>query len=217
MHRLLPFLALLIVTPALAESLDCAVIKSTTHSFELTLDWTRTEKGKDPLAVQMHQQVTRKADETIVYEFFSPQKFVRRTLNRTGFRMQIRTNGEAAAESRVSTYSIDVTRDYFGLGKPFDFNEVVKGADGITVVSDVNTSVSFDDAVNVELGGCSYALTKIIQSSHGSVRGIAGSNRAEIWYSRDLRTALYTRFEEDDGSIVEQRARSISTTFTPVE
>jgi hypothetical protein len=36
-------------------------------------------------------------------------------------------------------------------------------------------------------------------------------------YSRDLRTALYTRFEEDDGSIVEQRARSISTTFTPVE
>ena len=216
MHRLLPFLALLIVTPALAESLDCAVIKSTTHSFELTLDWTRTEKGKDPLAVQMHQQVTRKADETIVYEFFSPQKFVRRTLNRTGFRMQIRTNGEAAAESRVSTYSIDVTRDYFGLGKPFDFNEVVKGADG-TVVSDVNTSVSFDGAVNVELGGCSYALTKIIQSSHGSVRGIAGSNRAEIWYSRDLRTALYTRFEQDDGSIVEQRARSISTTFTPVE
>jgi hypothetical protein len=104
--------------------------------------------------------------------------------------MQIRTNGEAATESRVSTYSIDVTRDYFGLGKPFDFNEVVKGADGITVVSDVNTSVSFDDAVNVELGGCSYALTKIIQSSHGSVRGIADSNRAEIWYSRDLRTAL---------------------------
>jgi hypothetical protein len=113
MHRLLPFLALLIVTPALAESLDCAVIKSTTHSFELTLDWTRTEKGKDPLA--------------------------------------------------------------------------------------------------------SYALTKIVQSSDGSVRGIAGGNRAESWYSRDLKTALYTRYEEDDGSIVEQRARAISTTFTPVE
>ncbi len=162
MHRLLPFLALLIVTPALAESLDCALIKSTTHSFELTLDWTRTEKGKDPLAVQMHQQVTRKANETIVYEFFSPGKFVRRTLNGTGFRTQIRTAGEAAAASRVSTYSIDVSRDYFGLGKPFDFNEVVKGADG-TVVSDVNTSVSFDGAVNVELGGCTYALTKIIE------------------------------------------------------
>ena len=216
MYRLLPFLTLLIVTPALAESLDCAVIKSPTHSFELTLDWTRTAKGKDSLAVQMHQQVTRKADETIVYEFSSPEKFVRRTLSVTGFRTQIRTAGETATASRVSTYSIDVTRDYFGLGKPFDFNEVVKGADG-TVVSDVNTSVSFDGAVNVELGGCTYALTKIMESSHGSVRGIDGSNRAEIWYSRDLRAALYTRYEADDGSIVEQRARAISTSFTPVE
>ena len=81
----------------------------------------------------------------------------------------------------------------------------------------MNTSVSFDGAVNVELGGCTYALTKIIESSHGSVRGIAGSNRAERWYSRDLRTALYARYEEDNGSIVEQRARAIWTSFTPVE
>ena len=149
MRRLLPLLAFLFVTPALAETLDCAVIKSTTRPFELTYDWTRTAAGKDPLAVQMRQQVNRKTDETIVYEFFSPGKFVRRTLNGAGFRVQIRTAGETT--SRVSTYSIDVTKDYFGLGKPFDFNEVVKGADG-TVVSDVNTSVSFDGAVNVEVG-----------------------------------------------------------------
>jgi hypothetical protein len=139
MRRLSPLLALLFVTPALAETLDCAVIKSTTRPFELTYDWTRTAGGKDPLAVQMRQQVNRKADETIVYEFFSPGKFVRRTLNGAGFRVQLRTAGETT--SRVSTYSIDVTKDYFGLGKPFDFNEVVKGAGG-TVVSDVNTSVS---------------------------------------------------------------------------
>jgi hypothetical protein len=36
-----PLLALLFVTPALAETLDCAVIKSTTHPFELTFDWRR--------------------------------------------------------------------------------------------------------------------------------------------------------------------------------
>jgi hypothetical protein len=168
MRRLSLLLALLFVTPALAETLDCAVIKSATHPFELTFDWTRTEKGKDALAVQMRQQVSRKADETVVYEFFSPGKFVRRTLNGAGFRTQIRTAGEPAAASRVSTYSIDVTRDYFGLGKPFDFNEVVKGADG-SVVADMDISVSFDGAVNVEVGGCAYVLTKIIEQSHGSV------------------------------------------------
>jgi hypothetical protein len=216
MRRLSALLALLLVTPAFGESLDCALIKSTMHPFELTFDWTRTEKGKEPLAVQFRQQVIRKVDETVVYEFFSPGKFVRRTLNGAGFRMQIRTAGETAAASRISTYSIDATKDYFGLGKPFDFNEIVKGADG-TLVSDVNTSVSFDGAVDVEVGGCTYRLTKIIESSHGTVRGIAGSNRAELWYSRDLKTALYTRNEDGDGSIVEMRARSISTSFTPVE
>ena len=216
MRRLSPLLALLFVTPALAETLDCAVIKSTTHPLELTFDWTRTADGKDPLAVQMRRQVNRKADETIVYEFFSPEKFVRRTLNGVGFLMQVRSAGEAASASRVATYSIDVTKDYYGLGKPFDFNQVMKGADG-AVVSDVNTSVSFDGAVDVELGGCVYALTKITESSHGSVRGVAGSNRAEMWYSRDLKTSLYSRSEEGDGSIVELRARDISTSFTPVE
>ena len=215
MRQLPLLLALLLVTPTLAETLDCAVIKSTMRPFELTYDWTRTVGGKDPLAVQMRQQVSRKADETVVYEFFSPGKFVRRTLNGAGFRVQLRTAGETT--SRVSTYSIDVTKDYFGLGKPFDFNEVVKGADG-AVVSDVNTSVSFDGAVSVEVGGCTYPLTKIIELSHGTVRGVAGSNRAEIWYSRDLKTSLYSRSEDgSDGSVVELRARAIWTSFLPVE
>ena len=216
MRQLSPLLALLFVTPTLAETLDCAVIKSTTHPFELTFDWTRTADGKDPLAVQMRRQVSRKADETIVYEFFSPGKFVRRTVNGASFLMQVRSAGEPASASRVATYSIDVTKGYYGLGKPFDFNQVMTGADG-TVVSDVNTSVSFDGAVDVELGGCAYTLTKIIESSRGSVRGKAGSNRAEIWYSRDLKTSLYSRSEDGDGSIVELRARDISTSFTPVE
>jgi hypothetical protein len=61
MRPLLPLLALLLVTPALGETLDCAVIRSTTHPFELTLDWTRTVGGKDPLAVQMRRQVSRRA------------------------------------------------------------------------------------------------------------------------------------------------------------
>lgn len=140
---------------------------------------------------------------------------MRRTLNGAGFRMQIRTNGETT--SRISTYSIDVTKDYFGLGEPFDFNEVVKDVDG-TVVADMNISVSFDGAINIEVGRCTYALTKIIESSRGTVRGVVGSNRAEIWYSRDLKTALYSRSEDGgDGAIVELRARAISTSFTPVE
>ena len=39
MRRLSPLLVLLFVTPALAETLDCAVIKSATHPFE------RSEEG----------------------------------------------------------------------------------------------------------------------------------------------------------------------------
>ena len=109
-----------------------------------------------------------------------------------------------------------MTRDYFALGKPFDFKEIVKGEDG-AVVADMDTSVSFDGAVNVEIGGCSYALTKIIESSHGSVRGKTGSSRIESWYSRDLKTALYIRNEDGDGPVMEMRARDISTSFKPVE
>ncbi|WP_213738305.1 hypothetical protein [Bradyrhizobium sp. dw_411] len=216
MRRLAPLLALFFVTPAFAEPLDCAVIKSTTRPFEITFDWTATRKDKEPLAVQMHRQVIRKADETVVYEFFSPAKFTRRASNPNGFRMQVRSSGEAATAARVSTYSIDVTKDYFALGKPFDFKEIVKGEDG-AVVADMDTAVSFDGAVNVDVGGCSYALTKIIEVSHGSVRGKAGSNRIETWYSRDLKTPLYTRNEDGDGPVMEMRARDISTSFKPVE
>jgi hypothetical protein len=218
-YRLSLLLALFFVffiTPALAETLDCAVIKSTTHPFEIAFDWTMTQQGKEPLAVAMRRQVIRKADETIVYEFFSPAKFTRRTLNPAGFRMQVRSAGEAATAARVSTYSIDVNKDYFALGKPFDFKEIVKGEDG-AVVADMDTSVSFDGTVNVDIGGCTYALTKIIEASHGSVRGKAGSNRIESWYSRDLKTPLYTRNEDGEGPVMEMRARDISTSFKPVE
>jgi uncharacterized protein with GYD domain len=216
MRPLLLLLALLFVTPALAETLDCAVIKSTMHPFELTFDWTVTQKGKEPLTVQMRRQVIRKADETIVYEYFLREKFTRRTLNPAGFRMQVRSAGEAATAARISTYSIDVTKDYFALGKPFDFKEIVKGEDG-SDVADMDIAVSFDGTVNVDVGGCSYALTKIIESSHGSVRGKAGSNRIESWYSRDLKTALYIRNEDGDGPVMEMRARDISAPFKPVE
>jgi hypothetical protein len=44
-----------------------------------------------------------------------------------------------------------------------------------------------------------------------------GSNRSEQWYSRDLKTSLYSRTENSRGAIVEIRARDISTSFTPVE
>lgn len=214
MRRLWSLLAIMLVTPALADTLDCALIKSTMRPFELTFDWTHTAAGKEPLAVQLRRQVNRKADETVAYEMFSPDKFIRRTSNNLGFLLQTGRAGETS--SRVATYSIDVTKDYFGLGKPFDFNQVTKDSDG-TVVSDLNTSVSFGGAVDIELDGCTYPVTKIIQSNHGSVRGVAGNNRVEYWYSRDLKTSLYSRDEESDGSVIELRARGLSTSFKPVE
>ena len=214
MRRLWSLLAIVLATPAPADTLDCALIKSTMRPFELTIDWTRTAVGKEPLAVQIHRQVDRKADETVDYEMFSPGTFIRRTSNGVGFRLQTRRSGDAT--SRVATYSIDITKDYFGLGKPFDFNQLTKDADG-TVVGDLNTSVSFGGAVDVELDGCTYSLTKIIESSRGVVRGVAGSARVEYWYSRDLKTSLYSRDEEGDGPVIELRARGLSTSFKPVE
>jgi hypothetical protein len=217
MRRLWPLLALLLsVTPAFADTLDCAVIKSTALPVELAFDWTWTEAGKDPLAVQMRRQIIRSADETVLYEFFSPAKFTRRTLNGAGFRTQVRTAGEAASAARVSSYSIDVTKDYLGLGEPFAFQEVVKDPDG-AVVSDIETSISFAGAADMQLGGCAYPLIKIIEESHGTARGKPGSNRSERWYSLDLKTSLYSRTENGNGAIVEIRARDISTSFTPVE
>jgi len=214
MRRLWALLAMLSVTPAGAETLDCAQIKSTLRPFELTIDWTGKKEGKDPLVMPMRRQVIRKPDETVEYEIYSPERFTRRTLNVAGFLLQSRRAGETT--SRVVTYSIDVANDYFALGKPFDFNEVVKDADG-TVASDLDTSVSFDGAGDFELDGCAYPITKIIASSHGSVRGAARSYRTEYWYSRDLKTSLYTRYETSDGFVVEIRARGLSTSFKPVE
>lgn len=214
MRRLWPLLAMVVAAPAQADTLDCALIKTTLRPFELALDWSGTAPGKEPLAVQMRRQVNRKADETVDYEMFTPEKFVRRRVNANRFLTEV-FNSAAGAPVFV-TYSIDVTKDYFGLGKPFDFHQIVKGADG-AVVSDLDTSVTFEGAVDVELEGCAYSLTKIVETSHGSIRGAAGSDRAEIWYSRDLRTPLYTRHEDGEGSVIELRARGLSTSFKPVE
>jgi hypothetical protein len=214
MRRLSPLLALLLVTPAGAETLDCAAMKSTTRAFELAIDSTDKSVGKDPYTLQIRRQVDRKADKTIVYDIFSPEKFLRRTFNANGLLMEFLGAGDTTP--RIASYSIDTTKDYFGLGKPFDFAIVMKTPDG-KVNSETNTSVSFDSNVNVELGGCSYTLTRIIETSHGDVNGKAATNRVELWYSRDLKTSLYSRLENGDGYVLELRARDITTSFTPIE
>ncbi|MGD0187357.1 MAG: hypothetical protein ABSC25_19195 [Roseiarcus sp.] len=214
MRRLLSLLAVTFAAPAAADTIDCAAMKSTTRAFELAVDSTNISAGKDPYALHMRRQVNRKADETVVYDIFPSQKFLRRTFNANGFFKQFLGVGDTAPS--VASYSIDTTKDYFGLGKPFEYNIVMKTADG-KVVSDTNTSVTFDSDVDVELGGCSYRLTRIVESSHGGVNGKTQDNRVELWYSRDLKTSLYSRLENSNGTILELRARDISTSFTPVE
>jgi hypothetical protein len=199
MRRLLPLLALAFGGPAAADTLDCAVMKSTTRAFELAIDSTDASTGKDPYTLRLRRQVDRKADETVVYDIFPSGKFLRRKFNVNGLLTEFLAAGDKAP--RIATYSIDANKDYFGLGKPFDFNIVMKTADG-KVVSDTNTSVSFDADVDVELGGCAYRLTRIIESSHGGVDGKIQNNRVELWYSRDLKTSLYSRLENNDGHIL---------------
>jgi len=214
MRRLLPLLALLFASPALAEAPDCAALKSTTNAFELTIDSTSTKPGKDPVARQTRRQVDRKAGETVVYDIFSPDVFLRSKFTSNGFVTENFDTNEKVR--RVASYSVDTTRDYFGLGEPFDFNVVMKSEDG-EVYSDVNTAVSFDGKIDIELGGCPYTLTRMRQASHGTSNGKPLNNRSEVWYSPDLKTSLYSRTENSDGSIFELRARDISTSFTPVE
>ncbi len=214
MRRLLCLLAVAFVSPAAADTLDCAVIKSTPRAFELAIDYTDKSVGKDPVTLAMRRQVDRKADETVVYDIFSPEKFLRRTFNANGLLTAFLGVGDKAP--RIATYSIDTTKDYFGIGKAFDFNIVMKTADG-KVSSDTNTSVTFDSDVEVELGGCAYRLTRIIESSHTAVGDKTVNNRVELWYSRDLKTSLYSRLENSDGYVLELRARDISTSFTPIE
>ncbi len=214
MRRLLPLLAVAFGAPAAADTLDCAVIKSTTRAFELAIESTDKSVGKEPYTLHMRRQVDRKADETLVYDIFPSEKFLRRTFNANGLLMEFLGVGDNAP--RIASYSIDTTKDYFGLGKPFDFNIVMKTADG-KVNSDTNTSVAFDGDVDVVLGGCAYRLTRIIESSRTAANGKIVNNRVELWYSRDLKTSLYSRLENSDGAILELRARDISTSFSPVE
>ena len=51
MRRLPGLLFLFLAFPAAAETLDCALIKSTTNPFELTLDSTSTKEGKEPVTI----------------------------------------------------------------------------------------------------------------------------------------------------------------------
>jgi hypothetical protein len=75
MRRLPGLLLLFLAFPAAAETLDCALIKSTTNPFELTLDSTSTKQGKEPVTTQTRRQINRKPDATIVYDIFSTAGF----------------------------------------------------------------------------------------------------------------------------------------------
>jgi hypothetical protein len=201
--------------PATAETLDCTLIKSTTNPIELTLDSTSVIEGKEPSTFQTHRQVNRKAGATIVYDIFSaPDLFLRRTYNDNAFELEAYFSKEKAR--RLASYSIDLQKDYLGLGQPFDFVLQMKDERG-KVVSEMNASVSYDGTVDVELGGCTYHLTKIVTVNKGLNNDKPYSNRSVIWYSRDLKTSLYSRVDVGDGSSFEFRARDISTKVTPVE
>ena len=157
----------------------------------------------------------RKAGETTVYDIFSsPNLFLRRTYNANSFLTEAYFSKEKVR--RTASYSIDAGVDYFGLGKPFDFTLSMKADDG-KVASTVTTKVSFNGTIDVQLGGCTYQLTKIIEANHGTRDDKPFDNRTEVWYSRDLKTSLYSRAENSDGSVYELRARDITTMVTPVE
>jgi hypothetical protein len=215
MRRLLALLALTSAVPAGAETLDCALIKSTTNPFELAMDSTSTKGALEPTTTKTRRQVRRKAGETTVYDIFtSSDLFLRRTYNANSFLTEAYFSDEKVR--RTASYSIDAGVDYFALGKPFDFTLSMKADDG-KVASTVTTNVSFNGTIDVELGGCTYKLIKIVEANHGKSNDKPIDNRTEAWYSRDLKTSLYSRAENSDGSVFELRARDITTTLTPVE
>ena len=215
MRRLLGLLALLLACPAAADTLDCALIKSTTDPFELTLDSTSVKDGKEPVTVQTRRQVIRKAGATIVTDIFSGENvFLRRTYNHNAFVTEAYFSTEKVR--RVASYSVDINKDYLGLGQPFGFTLQMKSEDG-KVGSEVNASISYDGLVDIELGGCTYRLTKIVTVNKGVSNDKPFSNRSVAWYSRDLKTSLYSHVDNGDGSSFEFRARGISTNVTPVE
>jgi len=214
MRRWLPLLALLAASPAAAEAPDCAALKSTTNAFELTIDYSSAKPGQDPVARKTRRQVDRKAGETIVYDIFSPEVFLRRRFTANGFLTENFDSNEKVR--RAASYSVDTAKDYFALGDPFDYTVVMKSEDG-KVYSDVHSAISFGGKIDIELGGCPYTLTRMFQANHGTSNDKPLNNRSEVWYSPDLKTSLYSRTESSDGFILELRARDISTSFTPVE
>jgi len=214
MRRIVVLLALSLVAPASAQTLECAALKAGPQPFELTLDSSDKAVGKDPNALQIRRQVHRKADETTVTDIFPSDKTLRRTYYANGLLKEFLGFGETAPH--VASYSIDTGVDYFGLGKPFEFHNVMKTADG-KADADTTTSVTFDADVAVDLGGCSFKLTRIVEATHGVVNDKPVATRVELWYSRELKTSLYSRLETQQGYILELRASAIATTFTPVQ
>jgi hypothetical protein len=209
MRWLLSLLVLSTAFPAIAQTPDCAALKSTPVAFEVAFDWTFTKPGKEPDARQTLWQVNRKPDATIVYESVSPRAYLRETYSAGGFPME--WDGVAR---RVASYSIDTAKDYLKLGQPFEYDETIRDAEG-KLVSELHTSVSFDDDTDIEISGCTYKVKRTIRVTQGTVKEKSGTGRAESWYSPELKTSLYSRSAYFDGSVSEFRARSISTSFTP--
>jgi hypothetical protein len=179
------------------------------------MDSISTRDGKEPVTIRARRQVFRKAGTTTVYDI-SPLSgiFLRRIYDDHSFITETYFSKEKAR--RAASYSIDISKDYFGLGEPFEFTVQMKGEDG-KVASEMTTSVSFDGTVEVDLGGCTYRLTKIVEQNNGTVNDKPFSNRTVAWYSRELKTSLYSRAENGGGFVLEFRARDISTNVTPVE
>jgi hypothetical protein len=208
MRWLLSLLVLSTAFPALAETIDCAALKSTPIAFELAFDWTRTKPGEEPVTRQTIRQVNRKPDGTIVLEG-KPTAFLRATYSAGGFLMEY-----VGTARRVVSYSIDTSKDFYKLRQPFEFDVTIKDGDG-KLVSDLHTSVSFDDDIDVEISGCTFSTNRSTRVSRGTVEEKSGTSRAESWYSPELKATLYSRSTNFDGTVSEYRARSIATSFTP--
>ncbi len=131
-----------------------------------------------------------------------------------GFVVETRNAGDAGP--RAVTYSIYVSKGYLGLGEPFEFNFVVKGADG-AVSADVNAYTSFHGPVDMEVSGCAFALKKIFEVNLITVGTWKVGNTTEVWYSHELKTSLFKRIVQLDGSINEFHAREISTSSKLIE
>jgi hypothetical protein len=211
MRWLLSLLVLSTAFPVVAETIDCAALKSTPIAFEVTSDWTRTKPGEEPITKQTLKQVSRKPEGTIISQGVSPRVFLRETYSPGGFLMEY-----VGTSRRTVSYSVDTAKDYDKLGQPFEFDATIKDGDG-AIISELHTSVTFDDDIDIEISGCKFSVKRSIRVSRGTVNGKSGTSRGESWISPELQTSLYSRSANFDGTISEYRARSLATSFTPLQ